>query len=480
MIKAFIRKPIVWLGLGIGFIAFFLPFQVHIWDVLHKTAPAEYSVKIETVRMVFEPFIGLILFLDRSLYFLEESVYYPIWILGIYVLVKTLRFGMLTKEGRKGYIGRVLARIPALMGICFAVFVAVLFILWPNNTIVNNSGQEVLVTTHCHTDFSHDGLIDQQGMWQWHKRNGFDAFFITDHKNHQESLAFAEAQRQGGFPMVPLVFVGQEFSGTNHMSLLGLNGSFSTKGFTDQQAIDSTHAHGGVVLMNHWFDGKGNSKESYLALGADGFELENTAEDLFYDPAIHNDIRSFCEAHGLAMVGGADFHGYGRACSLWNAFKIPEWDKLNPKEKEKSVLDIIRSADTTRLRILKYIDRPYYPNQNLFWSPWHTLFNYFRTLNTWQILSWWGWLFMGFTLRKRFVKTQHSKTLFPLVTLLSAGFMLALGLLYGSRATGIPGYSKVYTEYSGILLAVGGFLFGYGLALLYLGYWRPKKKKHAP
>ena len=112
----------------------------------------------------------------------------------------------------------------------------------------------ILVTTHSHSEVSHDGLISQDNLWKWHKENNFDAFFVTDHANHEKSFDFARKQRRGEFSIDPLVMVGEEYSASNHMSLLGLKNKFKTKKMSDQAVVDSVHAYGGVVIINHWFD----------------------------------------------------------------------------------------------------------------------------------------------------------------------------------------------------------------------------------
>src|SRR5690606_10244456 len=100
-------------------------------------------------------------------------------------------------------------------------------------------------------------------------------------------------QRKGQFPIAPLIMVGQEHSGSNHMSLLGLKGTFGTKDKEDSLVVDLTHRYGGAVIINHWFDGKGNDKEFYKDLGADGFEIENVGKELYYDRALYKDLKKF-------------------------------------------------------------------------------------------------------------------------------------------------------------------------------------------
>lgn len=444
-------------------------FQIHFEDVLTQVPATDYGVNISIWRIIFEPVIGPLLFLNRSLYVLEELPLALLWLVifyGIYSLVRIFK----VQHNRKKNSLEKLTNLPLLFGICFAFFVLVLFIPLPNNTIVNNAQDTVLVTTHAHTEFSHDGLTSQKNMWEWHKRNGFDVFFITDHANHKKTLQFVQDQIRGEFSSNPLVMVGQEHSGTNHMSLLGLNGKFETKGMTDKAVIDSVHRYGGAVIINHWFDGKGKEKEFYEELGADGFEIENTGKGLYYDRAVFEELKKFCEDKGLTMVGGLDFHGYGRVCSLYNAFKISGWQKMNRSSKENAIIKILKNGPQERLQILMYKDRPFYPQSNLHFQLFFTAVNYFRTLNLIQVFSWAFWLLLFQFSYKYLPKTSFPKsTRIVILAMTSSIFMIVLALIYYFRGEAVKGYSEVYSEYSLLLGPIGLALLIYASVV---GYFR--------
>ena len=460
--------------LCIVILAAFLHFQVHFENVLTLSPEADYDVKISIWRIAFEPILGLLLYFNRSIYALEELSLTLLWVLIFYIgysLIKIFR-GRLK---RKRMLLKKLADLLLLIGSCFAVFVLILFIPLPNNTIINNSKDSILVTTHAHTEFSHDGLTSQENMWKWHKRNSFDAFFITDHANHEKSLAFAQAQKNGSFPIAPLVMVGQEYSGSNHMSLLGLNGKFKTKGMKDQAVIDSVHRYGGAVIINHWFDGKGKEKEYYEKLGADGFEIENAGKDLYYDRATFSQLKAFCKANGLTMIGGLDFHGYGRVCSLYNALEIQGWHAMDYSLKQQAILRILKNGPQEKIKVLIYKDRPFYTGDNIFFRSFLTLLNYFRTLNLFQVLSWIFWLvlFQSIKNRKKRTAIEQDKGL-PFLAMASAIFMMILALVYYFRGEAVKGYSEVYSEYSLLLGPIGLLLLLYTMAIVYFRFFKSK------
>jgi len=474
-----VKKYIVLLPLAvIAILATIFQYPIQIINALTLESVPDYGIQISIFRVFFEPVLGVLLYLNRSLYPLQELPIALGWILTFYLLygifkVRKTTFGR--QRARRVLV--FLGNLPLLIGICFAVFVVILFLPLPNNTIVNNTGNEVLVTTHAHTEFSHDGLMSQEKMWQWHKRNGFDAFFITDHANYSKTLEFSLRQRRKEFPPEPLILVGQEHSGSNHMSLLGLNGTFGTKNKPDSVIVNLVHKNGGAVLVNHWFDGKGKAKEFYKDLGVDGFEIENVGKELYYERELFKELKQFCEDHKLLMVGGLDFHGYGRACAVWNAFTIPNWDTMDLVSRENAILEVLRARDQDRVKVLMYNDRPFYDSSNLVFRPFITMINYFRTLNFYQVLSWCFWLILVQLLwnfkRRHFVAIRK---IIALAGLLSALFLVGLGLYYWVRANAVKGYSDLFTEYSSLLLIIGSVFMGYSLVVIYIRFFRTVKK----
>ena len=176
--KSFIAIPII----IIAFLALFFHLDIHIIDALTLETVPGYNVHVPILRILFEPILGLLLYFNRSIYPLQELPIALLWIMVFYIGISLINvFRASATVSIKQALLRFLGNLPLLIGICFSVFVVILFLALPNNTIVNNTLDEVLVTTHAHTEYSHDGLISQHKMWSWHKRNGFDAFFITDH-----------------------------------------------------------------------------------------------------------------------------------------------------------------------------------------------------------------------------------------------------------------------------------------------------------
>lgn len=466
-----INKGIIPLAIisAIALIAFFYPYQVHIENALTLKPETNFDLKISLFRIVFEPILGLLLYFNRSFYALEEIMQLLYWMFAFFTLNLVIkRIRLKEKNHFNSYLKKQLILLPVIIGCWFSLLVILIFIPHHNDQIINKSKNWILIGTHSHTEYSHDGMISQENLWKWHKKNGFDAFFITEHNNHNQTLAFVNKQKNNTFSEKPVVFCGEEFSGSNHLSLLGLKSNFKTKGLSDSAVIARSRADGAAILVNHWFDGERNSLEFYRDLGVDGYEIENTATDKRYSRDIYQRIKAFCEKNGLIMNGGLDYHGYANVCTLWNAFDIPGWEKMDYLTKESSILDIIKNRDQSKLRVLLLNDRPYYEKENLYLSPIMTLFNYFRTLNFFQIISWAFWIFI---LNYAHLTIKSNLSLSPFYTpshvisawgILSAVLLISLGLIYNFRIQHVEGFTEIYAEYSRILLLAGTVLFLFG------------------
>lgn len=478
--------PLV-LSAFVAIVAFAFHYSVNIENALTLQPEADFEIQVSWLRIVFEPVLGILLYFNRAFYALDETMVLLYWILGlfaVYTLVQSIK--QKGKNQVKRFLVNQLLNLPVLVGLWFAFLVILIFVPLHNDRIINKTSDWVLVNTHSHTEFSHDGLISQEGLWKWHQRNGFDAFFITEHNNHNHTLEFVNRQRNNEFPGEPAVFCGEEFSGSNHLSLLRLKTDFSTKGLSDSVAVAKARAEGAAIIVNHWFDGERKTLEYYRNLGSDGFEIENTATDKRYNREVYHRIKTFCENNGLIMNGGPDFHGYGNVCTLWNAFEIPGWKNMNFQAKEEAILNIIKTRDQSKLKVLLLNDRPYYEKENLFFRPLVTFFNYFRTLNILQVLSWVFWIllftYLSFKINSNTKLSQKysGSRMLPVSGLLASLFLLGLGLVYHFRIQDVEDFTEMYAEYSRILFFAGTALLVFSGLNMYFRNPFFTKKPPAP
>ncbi|MFC2123364.1 hypothetical protein ACFLU5_01030 [Bacteroidota bacterium] len=445
-------------------------YPIQIVDAMSMEPAPGFDIKISIWRVIFESFFGPLLFYLRADQPLEEFTVMLIWIISLSLIILIVNLLLNRKQNGfkyalNGFLGWLLI-VPLIVCTWFGLLILIIFAPLPANTIVNNHENIILLNTHCHSEHSHDGIISQEDQHEWHSFNGFDAFFITDHNHHERTLEAVTKQKNGDIPPHPLIICGEEFSGGNHMTLLGLKRNFITRGLTDQQVVDSAHGDNGIVIVAHWFDGERKSIPYFLDLNVDGFEIANQGYGLKYDQKIFDNIVNTCNENELMMVGAVDYHGYGRTCFVWNAIEIPGWHQMDYDQKRESILEVLRRKDMNKLQVLLYNDRQVFKRNRIFMSPVHTLCSYFRTLGFWQVLSWLIWLFIlrYFILQifnsNRFkVGTIRSKHIIGVLALLSSLYILILGSILISKSQHVSEHNEIYTEYGTIMLWGGtGFL----------------------
>ena len=469
------KNVVVIVMIFIAFIAFVFHYPIQIIDGLNSEPVPGFDIRISICRIIFEPVFGPLLFYLRADQPFEEFGVLLIWILSlslvyliVYIISNKNNYSFKTILKRSLYW---LRNVTLLVCIWFGLLLIIIFGRLPANTIINNHENIILVNTHCHSEHSHDGIISQEGLLKWHAYHGFNAFFITDHGHHEETMKAVKAQGDGALPQNPLIICGEEFSGGNHMTLLGLNRNFNTKGLTDQQVVDSAHQNNGVVIVAHWFDGERKSIPYFLDLGVEGFEIANQGYGLTYEKRIFDNIVNTCTSNGLLTVGAADYHGYGNACFVWNALNIPGWHQMGYDQKRESVLNIFRQKSMSKIQVLLYNDRHVFNRSQVLWSPFYTSISYFRSLSIWQVLSWFIWLSilryvvmqMSGGKRKAQIRSRH---ILGIMAFLSSIYMLALGMILISRIPTVSHHNEIYKEYGTILLWGGSCFLVYIIILI--------------
>jgi len=461
------------LFIAVGILSIVFHFPIQIVDALSSEPVPGFGIQISAWRVLFEPFTGPLLFYLRADQPVLEFAILFLWIIVLALMVTLTRLFLPGNKvkGKPKLNGLLcwLKTVPLIVATWLGLLWLIIYIPLPANTIVNQEEHTILINTHSHTEYSHDGIISTKGLQKWHKKNGYDAFFITDHNHHQHTMEAVQAQEHGLLPEEPLLMAGEEFSGSNHMTLLGLKRNFITKGLSDQQVIDSTHADMGVVIVAHWFDGERKTIPFFLDMGVDGFEIANQATGLSYDRRIYQNIVEACTTNGLTMNGAADYHGYGSSCFVWNALEIPGWHQMESNQKRESIMQLLRRKDMSRITVLLYHDRNTFNRSRVLLSPLYNFVNYFRTLKVLQLLSWFLWLILLAILRNRLarrIKGSVSFRTMQSLALASSIFLLTNGALLYGKSRKLIEYNDIYTEYSILLLGFGAGFLIYSILLI--------------
>lgn len=430
-------------------------------DVLSQQSVPYLEIRTSPWRIIFEPFLGPLLFYLRANHPLIEFTVLFIWIvLGL--LVWTL---FKYKNPPFSGILRWLTMLPLWVMLMLGLMAFAVFLPLPADRLKNHDPERILVNFHSHSYYSHDGILSPQKVVRWHRTHSFDAFFLTEHNNHQMTLERVAAQRRGELPSTPLVLCGQEYSGSNHLLLLGLNKNVNTKDMPDSTAVQTAHQQNGVALVAHWFRKKPRPLDYYVRCGVDGFEILNQNEGLYYDRSVFEQIVRTCSSNGLLAVGSCDFHGYGNVCSVWNVLFIPGWHSMTPNGQYLSIMELLKTRDQRRISVVLYKDR--HVIDNILWSPPLTIIDYFRSLKTLQRLAWIIWLFVFWlTMKKLAKKKQVYGRFMHLTALISSFWLIIWGGYFYYQSRILIGDNEIFHEYSlwFIFIGLAGSIFSLYLA----------------
>lgn len=159
---------------------------------------------------------------------------------------------------------------------------------------------------HCHTLYSHDGLITFDGLRRIAEKRKIDAIAITDHDTIEGALEFQRdaLKREASFRVI----VGEEKTLEDGSHLIGL---FLQKPLMSghlRDAVLEIRDQGGLCMIPHPYrkkDGllRDSSREDFSFLGIHGFEIFNAK----CGQADNHRALQLLDA-GPAPFGGSDAH----------------------------------------------------------------------------------------------------------------------------------------------------------------------------
>jgi len=301
------------------------------------------------------------------------------------------------------------------------------FMIWgalanrPAARLVTSNSDILLIDFHSHTMHSHDGRpgFSATDNMEWHRRQGFNAAFISDHNTPNASHQAKERSRRDWKITGYRSLEGNETSlYQTHLNVLGShrwidNRPYDTGMLAIPKFVKEMKHEGYVVTANlpeywrfHWSQGR----MAFLSWPVDGFEIANSApRALDFPQNLKQQIIHFCEQHDLFVDGASDTHGWGYATSVWNAMVVPGWQTLDPDQLEKNVLEKLKTEG--RFHAVQVLERvKFFPHS--FWelaiSPFGNGIILLRTLGFKRALSFFIWTWFLYVLSSIRIG-QHSR-----------------------------------------------------------------------
>lgn len=326
--------------------------------------------------------------------------------------------------------------IPGWRKRTFALLVVLLMITWtvlvyrPSGRLIHDDPDILLVDFHSHTAQSHDGRasFSSEANRRWHKEQGFDAGFITDHNlivAAQEAMSASERDwKLGGYRSL----IGEEVS-LNHTHLLVLGNRkiiysawFDSHQNSIYRMIDEAHEHHALTVallpdywLYHWdaeTDKASKNKpnvdgtiQQFITLGIDGFEIVNSSpKELDFPLDKRHIVVELCRERNLFMLGSSNNHGWGSATAAWNAIHIPGWQVMDPVTLQSAILSLLRTKRFLSVQVLERIRFSPHNRVQLALCPFGITWVYLRSLQFSQRIIWmiWIWGVLVFNRRLKF------------------------------------------------------------------------------
>jgi hypothetical protein len=451
--------------------------------------------QISWLRLLFEPFLGLMFYLARGHQALREHFVLLYWLIGIYLLTAAISFWK-----NRIYAGKFLSILSFWSGrllVLPLIFLMVLthiafnlFVPLPTNTIRSTNRDKILIDFHSHTTYSHDGLITPSGQIKWHERNGFDAFFFTDHNVFKPAFEFVEEyEKQNSNEKSSVLLCGMEFSGDSHLLLFGIDSTLKKSEYNDETVIQKVKQMNGMVFVAHWWSRHKYPLSQYAAWGVDGFEISKQGQDVELNPETFSALKKIGLEQNLFLLGTTDYHGYGSFCYTWSVMDIPGFDKMDYFQKKSAIWNILLKKDARAVQAIAYDDRPVISGKFFYFIPLLHLVNYFRTLNFWQLFSWIAWIILILWISKSLIFKRLKANLekkngifyFAITGLLCGAFISGSGYYFSGMAPEYKDYNEILFEFGDLFKNIGlGFiLYSLIIGTLYSGAISVLKKKLA-
>jgi len=214
----------------------------------------------------------------------------------------------------------------------------------PDGLLPFNSSYEnytVLLDGHSHTNYS-DGQLSPEQNILWHIANGYTAMILSDHNDVEGGIVAQKIAREKYNDQIKVI-VAQEYSCCRiHMNLIGINQTVPSYAFPSdeqlQEAINMTHAMGGLVSVNHipWSYFSLSEQvplQTLFSWGVDFVEVVN--QGTF-------DYQSYIYANtvGMGIISGTDMHTPSSGVNGWTTLILDDFS-------EEAIFEALKQKKTS-------------------------------------------------------------------------------------------------------------------------------------
>lgn len=278
------------------------------------------------------------------------------------------------KQPRADVGGESRLRRPVLREVAFAAaLLLALVVVYAVNAIVPRPMAAlairdldvVVVDVHSHTKYSHDGRPgwDAEDVREWHASSGYNAAYITDHRNYRGAEEGVAANPSiAGQGMVLLSGLEVVYGG-ERVNLLSAGRVY--RGLTTDNLWDIDTTALGLASMVTRREpvlvqtvparlDRMTPARGPMSPGVRSIEIVDGApRGLSQTRGQRRRIVELADSLNLALVAGSNNHGWGRTAPGWTLFRIPSWRSMTPDQLATTIELAIREAGRQATRVVE-------------------------------------------------------------------------------------------------------------------------------
>ncbi|MCL2144606.1 MAG: hypothetical protein FWH43_03825 [Endomicrobia bacterium] len=404
-------------------IAFYSPMHLH--DLITGAKAADgFFISWPFIRVFIEPvyaFSFYALTLNKNFY--QPAVISWFWwvIAAVFVYCGI----------RRRTMGQTFSRIFYAVMILVSVFLFTVLVPVPGPKLNKPEGF-IAADLHSHTVYSHDNLSVPQSSLRFHKSQGYDSFFITEHNHTKGFDKFPENAKY------KYVFPGVQMQTKDKVSVLLLSAKqFDGEkyaGKTLNEIIEKAHAENMLVIMPHWWKWHKQSLHELVIAGIDGFEIYNCGYRNLTKKE-QQKIIEISKENNLIMAGSTDWHGWGYMTDVWTVFQARPGENLKNILAKKPETQVLLYREDQSASVLRFI-----------FEPFAAFYYYIKNADVVSVLSLMVWimllnvLFIGNTAKyiKKYLPPVMTAAMFASAVVIYISYIPAKGINAIIPSTVVP------------------------------------------
>ncbi|MDR3195347.1 MAG: hypothetical protein LBT58_00910 [Endomicrobium sp.] len=322
---------------------------IYPYDLITGLQTSEFSIAWPTIRIFIEPFYSFTFYALT----LNKDFYKPAiisWIL--WTLCVVLVYCFLSKKT----VYKTIYNVIYLSVFFTALFSFVALAPVPGPTLLKPRDY-IAIDAHSHTISSHDNVAPAIISLKAHLRQGFDAFFNTEH-NH--TMGFANFPEYAKFK---IVYPGMQIQTNDGISIILLSSKefdgLEYKNLDLADIANKAHKNNMFVLMPHWWKWHKHTFEELKNFGMDGFEIYNCGYRNF-DKNEQSSLINFAKENNLMMFGVTDWHGWGYMSDVWTVMEGVSSENIEGLLTRKPNTKVILYRKEQSGSVIRFIFEPFF------------------------------------------------------------------------------------------------------------------------